>query len=144
MKSAHLDTNVMVSALLLKQSVARQAFDRVTSQGKLLVPQATVEELNQVLSRKEFDKYVLEDERLQYLTALVREASLIEITETVNECRDAKDNKFSELAVSAKAACIVSGDNDLLVLHPFRGIPILTPRQFLSQSFKISPDPADP
>lgn len=130
------DTNVVVSALLLKQSVARQVFDKALEQGQLLVSQATVEELNEVLRRKGFDKYVQEEERIQFITALVREALLVEITETITECRDPKDDKFLELAVSGKASCIVSGDNDLLVLHPFRGIPVLTPRQFLSHPWK--------
>ena len=130
------DTNVIVSALLLKQSVTRQAFDRAIEQGNLLVSQATTEELNEVLRRKGFDKYVTEDERIEFITALVREATLVEITETVTKCRDPKDHKFLELAVSGKATCIVSGDDDLLVLHPFRGIFVLTPRQFLNCSWE--------
>jgi len=132
------DTNVIVSALLLKQSVARQAFDKALTRGKLVLSQGTIEELNEVLRRKGFDKYVLEDERIEFIIALVREATLIEITEAVTECRDPKDNKFLELAVSGKATCIVSGDDDLLVLHPFRGIPVLTPRQFLSYPWEDS------
>ena len=46
-------------------------------------------------------------------------------------CRDPKDNQFLELAVNGQADFIVTGDEDLLVLHPFRAIPILTPRDFL-------------
>ncbi|MBI5829056.1 MAG: putative toxin-antitoxin system toxin component, PIN family [Chloroflexi bacterium] len=130
------DTNVIVSALLLKRSIVRQAFDKANEQGKLLVSQAMVEELNEVLRRKRFDKYVTEDERIEFITALVREAALVEIADTVTVCRDPKDNKFLELAVSGKATCIVSGDDDLLVLHPFRGIPVLTPRQFLDDSWE--------
>ncbi len=52
------DTSAIVSAVLLKQSVVRQAFDKAVEQGKLLVSQATVEEVNEVLRRKGFDKYV--------------------------------------------------------------------------------------
>ena len=126
------DTNVIVSALLLKRSIVRQACDKAFEQGKMLVSQAIVEELNEVLRRKGIDKYVTEDERTEFITALVREATLAEITDTVTECRDPKDDKFLELAVSGTATCIVSGDDDLLVLHPFRGIPVLTPRQFLA------------
>jgi putative PIN family toxin of toxin-antitoxin system len=124
------DTNVLVSALLLRESVPRQALDKALAQGKLLVSLATVEELNEVLGRGGFDRYVTENERI---TALVREAIVVDVTATVTvtDCRDSKDNKFLELAVSGGAACIVSSDDDLLVLHPFRGIPILTPRQFL-------------
>ena len=70
---------------------------------------------------------------MRFLVALLKEAEMVEIAETITDCRDAKDNKFLELAVSGKADCIVSGDADLLVLNPFRGIPILTPREFLTR-----------
>ena len=117
--------------MLLKRSVARQAFDKALEQGKLLVSRATIKELNVVIQRKEFEKYVSEFERIEFITTLIQQAILNEITKTINECRDPKDNMFLELAVSGEAVCIVSGDDDLLVLHPFREIPILTPRQFL-------------
>ena len=63
------DTNVSVSALLLKRSIVRQAFDKAIEQGKLLVSQAIVEELNELLRRKRFDKYVTEDGRIEFITA---------------------------------------------------------------------------
>lgn len=130
-----LDTNVIVSALLLKHSVSRQAFDTALGYGKLLLSLAIISELNDVLRRKQFDKYILEEERMQFLAVLVREATLVEITETIAECRDPKDDMFLELAISGQATCIVSGDKDLLILHPFRGIPILTPAAFLNHSW---------
>jgi putative PIN family toxin of toxin-antitoxin system len=125
------DTNVTVSALLLRHSLPRQVFDKALMKGRLLISPATVYELNRVLLRKSFDKYILEEERAEFLAALVREAILVEPDTQVGECRDPRDNKFLELAVSGQAACIVTGDSDLLVLNPFRGISILTPRQFL-------------
>ena len=63
----------------------------------------------------------------------MRDAELVEVTTVVTDCRDAKVNKFLELALDGKATHIVSGDEDLLVLHPFRGLPILTPQDFLAQ-----------
>ena len=56
---------------------------------------------------------------------------VVEITQTIRVCRDPKDDKFLELAVSGSATHIVSGDQDLLDLHPFRGISIVSPRRFL-------------
>jgi len=50
----------------------------------------------------------------------------------ITDCRDPKDNKFLELAVTANASCIITGDDDLLVLHPFRNIPILNASDFLN------------
>jgi predicted nucleic acid-binding protein len=49
----------------------------------------------------------------------------------VHACRDARDDKFLELAVNGRAAYIISGDADLLVLHPFRDIAIMTAAEFL-------------
>lgn len=85
------DTNVIVSALLIKDSVARQAFDRALELGKLIISQATVEEVNGVLRRQGFEKYLSEDERLEFLTALVREAVLVEVIEKLDVCRDPHD-----------------------------------------------------
>jgi putative PIN family toxin of toxin-antitoxin system len=55
----------------------------------------------------------------------------VEVTSLVSNCRDPKDNKFLELAIDGKATSIVTGDKDLLVLHPFRNINIVTPGAFL-------------
>lgn len=55
----------------------------------------------------------------------------VKIEENIRICRDPKDDKFLEVAVNGTATYIISGDNDLLVLHPFRAIPIVTPRTFL-------------
>ena len=128
------DTNVVVSALLLSGSVPRRAFDKAIDHGTILLSVPVILELADVLSRKKLNKYLLEDERMRFLVALLREAELVHITETITFCRDAKDDKFLELAVAGNASCIVSGDNDLLVLNPFRRIPIITPKEFLAYS----------
>ena len=128
---AVFDTNVTVSAALLPRSVPRQAFDRAQTQGRILISGPTAAELNEVLRRDRFDRYVGREKRLGFLASLVRTGEMVEVTEAISDCRDPKDNKFLELALSGEASHIVSGDQDLLVLHPFRGIPILTPRAFL-------------
>jgi putative PIN family toxin of toxin-antitoxin system len=125
------DTNVVVSALLIKASVARRSLDKARETGKILLSIDVIGELRNVLGRPDFDRYIDEEDRIAFFTLLVREADLIEITERITECRDPKDDKFLELAVNGKADMIVSGDRDLQVLHPFRDIPILSPRQFL-------------
>ena len=63
---------------------------------------------------------------------MVREAHAVEVTAVIAECRDPKDNKFLELAVSGGAGLIISSDADLLALHPFREVAILTPQAFLA------------
>lgn len=128
-----LDTNVLISTVLVPNSTSQAAFVKALQKGKLVHSLATLDELKQVLERKKFDKYISRDERIQFLTMLVRESLLVEISVNITACRDPKDNKFLELAVSADAKTIISGDDDLLVLHPFRDIKIISPRAFLMQ-----------
>ncbi len=130
------DTNAVISAALLKQSITRRAFDKAIEEGQLLLSLETIDELNRVLRRDDFEKYVTDDERMEFLAVLLREAAFVEVTVHIGECRDPQDNKFLELAVSGHATCIISGDKDLLVLHPFHSIPIVTPRDFLDEVWK--------
>jgi len=47
-------------------------------------------------------------------------------------CRDPDDDAVLALAVSASADLIVSGDNDLLVLEQFEGVPIVNTARALA------------
>ena len=131
------DCNAIVSALLISTSVPRRAFDTACSCGTILLSSPVLNEIDDVLRRPKLGKYLPENDKMQFLVALVREASIVEISESITDCRDPKDNKYLELAVSGLATCIVSGDQDLLVLNPYRDIPILTPRQFLDSEFTL-------
>jgi putative PIN family toxin of toxin-antitoxin system len=128
-----IDTNVAVSAVLLPLSVSRQAFDYVVLQAQLLVSEETLAELDEVFCRPKFNKYISQRLRLEFFAALVRKADVIQVTDVITDCRDNKDNKFLELAISGKASHIISGDNDLLVLNPFRDIIISSPATFLER-----------
>jgi len=69
---------------------------------------------------------VLTDDRRQEVLQFLTAAALwVEPAETVADCRDAKDNRYLELALAAGAGIIVSGDADLLVLDPWRGVGVL-------------------
>lgn len=127
-----LDTNVLVSALLFSQGKPRQAFDVAFARGHILTSLEMLRELDKVLTRPKFDRYLLREERERFLQAFIREATLVEVTEHVDVCRDPKDNAVLELAISGGAICIVTGDEDLLVLNPFRGIAITTPDRLLT------------
>lgn len=127
-----LDANMIISALLFKKSSPRQALDKARQQGIILMSQPIWSELCEVLARPKFDKYLTVQERQLFLLVFEQEVRFIDIQETINACRDPKDDKYLELAVSGQAKCIVSGDQDLLVLHPFREISIITVEQFLN------------
>jgi putative PIN family toxin of toxin-antitoxin system len=125
------DTNVLVSALLLPDSKPRQALDLALRKGKVLLSFAALAELYEVLSRKQFRRYVDDEDVRIFLAALTREAQWIDVDVQVTACRDPTDDKFLELAVSGRATHIVTGDSDLLALNPFQDIQILPAQSFL-------------
>lgn len=126
-----VDTNILVSRLLLPRSVPAQAVRRAVGEGRLLVSEATMGELAEVLARAKLDPYVSIEERQRFLRLLGRIAELVPILHRVEACRDPKDDKFLEVAVNGKAALIVSGDRDLLDVGRFQGIPIVTAAAYL-------------
>ena len=126
------DVNVIVSAMLSANSVPRAAFDRALNQGTILFSDALSEESRRVFARGRFDRYITLEERAEFFEGLISDAEFVEITESVQVCRDPKDDRILELAVNGDAAYIVTGDADLLVLNPFRGIESLRPADFLA------------
>jgi uncharacterized protein len=127
-----VDNNALVSRLLIPASVPGRAVRKAVDEARLLVSEATLEELADVLARPKFDPYVGIADRQEFLRLLGRVAELVPITFTVRACRDPKDDKFLELAINGRADLIVTGDRDLLELNPFRGIPIMTPAEYLA------------
>jgi uncharacterized protein len=91
---------------------------------------AVIAELSDVLSRPKCDRYVSAGDRLEFLAKTIRDAETVEVNLSITDCRDPKDNKFLELAVSGSATHLVTGDADLLALNPFRGITIVSPNDF--------------
>ena len=126
------DTNTLISAALFEGSTPDRAFRLALRRGALLASPETLAELAEVLFREKLDRYVTQDEREEFLGALVARAEIIQPSESVRACRDPKDDKFLDLALNGRATVIVSGDDDLLVLHPFRGISIVTAAIFVA------------
>jgi len=126
------DTNTLISSALIKNSTNSKAIDKAIALGTIAVSQSTFEEFTEVIFRKKFDKYFSGDEeRWSILNRLEANSKLFTPDTIVKDCRDPKDNKFLELAISANASCLITGDKDLLVLHPFRNIPILNAVDFI-------------
>ena len=126
-----LDTNALVSRLLTPDSIPGQAVRKAVEEGDILMSESTFFELADVLGRKKFDAYISIQDREEFLRMLGRIVEMVTILHTVHDCRDVKDNQILEVAVNGQAQVIVTGDEDLLVLHPFRDIPILKPADYL-------------
>jgi putative PIN family toxin of toxin-antitoxin system len=128
-----VDTNVLISRLLLPASVSGQAVRRAVDSGRLLVSEASMEELATVLGRPKFDPYLSIPDRQEFMRLLGRVAEMIPIVRVVRACRDPRDDKFLEVAVNGRADLVVTGDRDLLELDPFMGIGILTPAAYVAR-----------
>ena len=102
-----IDTNVLVSSILIKKSSSDFVLKKVRSLGTLLFSEATFQELQTTLSRSKFDRYVSLQVRSEFIFRLRLESELVEIVERVDLCRDEKDNKFLEVAINGKAEYLI-------------------------------------
>jgi putative PIN family toxin of toxin-antitoxin system len=128
-----IDTNALVSRLLLAQSVPARAVDRALKGMEVVVSEATVEELADVLAREKWNRYVSVEDRQEFIRRLLQICTLVPVLSEIDDCPDPTDNRFLALALDVSARVIVTGDRDLLALHPWRGVEILTPAEFLGR-----------
>jgi putative PIN family toxin of toxin-antitoxin system len=126
-----LDTNILVSAFLFPRSIPGRILDAVLGGHRLLMSITVAAEVIDVMRREKFDSFLSVERRDELVASLIRDSELIETATTITSCRDLKDNKILELAVDGNASVIVTGDSDLLTLHPFQKIAIISPRNFL-------------
>src|SRR6202048_2340412 len=126
-----VDTNVLVSRLILPQSLPAKALSRAELEARLLISEATMYELADALARPKFDRYVSVEDRKGFLQLLGHIAEFVPVIQLVRECRDPKDDKFLDVALNGRADVIITGDADLLALHPWRRVAILSPAGYL-------------
>ena len=134
-----VDTNLWVSYLLKPNSLIASQLDTIQLEETLLYSSATLEELSEVLSRAKFAKYVDREDVRAFMMAFIETGEHVAVTRKINACRDPRDDKFLELAVSGQADVILTGNDDLLALHPFEEIPILRMREFSERRNSIQP-----
>ena len=131
-----LDTGILISGLIRPRG-SISAVMQALRDGKyrVLYSNETLIELVDVLGRDIFHtKYHITTEDISTLLQLIRlRGEAVVVSRHVQDCRDPKDNKFLETTLSGSADCIVTGDQDLLVPHPYQGIPILQAADFLSR-----------
>lgn len=131
-----VDTNVLLSAALSPLGTAAQLLDHLLRDGALLFSTATFEEFQTRLWKPKFDRYLSMETRRALLRDLDASAFWVEIPAAIAAqkfSRDPADDAFVHTALAAQANRIVSGDDDLLCLHPLGEIQILTPRAALAE-----------
>jgi putative PIN family toxin of toxin-antitoxin system len=129
-----IDTNVFLSGLFSATSAPARAVERAVCEHQVLASKATLRELAAKLLSPKFDRYVARERRMALLDRLAPNLVMVEIVQRIRACRDPKDDSFLELAVNGSANLVVTGDRDLLSLHPFRGIDILSPSAYLERT----------
>jgi len=124
-----VDTNVLISAIIFSGETPRACLRHVLGHHEIIFSNETFAEFKKILLSDKFyrDKFL----RYTYVKTIENRGKFVETFHTFKDCRDAKDNMILEAAVSGKADYIITGDKDLLVLSPFRGITILSPGEFL-------------
>ncbi len=126
-----IDTNVLISGLLSATSTPAQAVDKAVTKAQLVATTETLRELIRKLHSPKFDRYVRRERRDALLERVASLVEIVEVLQAIRASRDPKDDKFLEAAVNGRADVIVTGDEDLLDLNPFRGIAIVTPAAYL-------------
>jgi uncharacterized protein len=128
-----LDTNTLVSAFLFAGSVPARVLEYVLGGHTLLMSLELAAELAEVFRRDRFDRYLSLARREELVAGAIRQSKFIVTSTRIVVCRDDKDNQVLELAVDGNATAIITGDSDLLALHPFQDILIVRPREFLDR-----------
>lgn len=128
------DASSVVSAALREDSVPERALLRAEETDVFALSAEVDAEIASVLERPRFATAVSAARRAYILDVLRDGAVWFNPAERVTDCRDAKDNKYLELALTSGAWAVISGDADLLVLHPWRGVQILRPADYLAMA----------
>lgn len=129
-----VDANVLIRALIKPDGTVGPVLKRLRRQNYLFVYSRPMldELLNKLMLPRIRVKYHLDPDVIQTLLEVIaRNGMYVEPTGRISVCRDVKDNMILEAAIAGRADCIVSTDEDLIVLSPYEGIPVVSPAQFL-------------
>lgn len=127
-----IDTNLLVSAVLIEGNTPDIGIRTIEESGGILVfSMETFEELETVLMRPKFDRYVFREERRKVLSLFESTGDFVLPVKKFTHCRDIKDNKFLDVAVAGDVEFLITGDKDLLILKEIENIPIMQMSDFL-------------
>lgn len=136
-----IDTNVLLSAALAPRGAPAELVDRLLAEGVLVFSQATFDELASRIWKPRFDRYLPIEHRKRLLHELSACAVWVDVPPDIGRqsfSRDAKDDAFVHTAMAAGVSRLVSGDDDLLCLHPLGVLHILSPRAALDEIRQLS------
>lgn len=124
-----LDTNVVIAAFIARGACS-DLFERVVNEHELILSPFILEEFERVMTRK----FGLDGNRVARAVALLRRKGIVVEPVPLDSpvCRDPDDDQILALAREDGVRFLVTGDDDLLALDAFEGVPIISPRQLLT------------
>ncbi len=128
-----IDTSVVISSLLQPEGNSRRAFVVALWDCSPIMSLQTLGELLAVVQRPKFKHKIDANDLMEILDLIATKSENIMVTSALAVCRDSKDDMFLNLAIDGKADILLTRDPDLLVLHPFRNISIVSPTDFLKR-----------
>ena len=137
------DTSTLIGAMLGPASIPRLALFEAFRGSEVCTSIEALSELEAVLGRAKFNKYLDADRRLQFLEIVKARSVLCAVdgastAQAAGVCRDPKDSLFLALAHACEAQVLISSDEDLLILHGWSGIAIMKPASFVDTIQKLS------
>jgi putative PIN family toxin of toxin-antitoxin system len=133
---------VLLSSALSPDGAPAVLVDRLLLHGRLVFSKATFAELESRMWKPKFDCYLPIERRQRLLRDFDASALWVEVLPALAAqrfSRDTSDDAFIHAALAAGACRLVSGDDDLLCLHPLETLHILTPRAALDELNQGSP-----
>lgn len=130
------DTNVLISAALVKNSATENSLKKALEFGLLAFSKQTLNELIEILKRPKIEKYLKESERKEFLETITSVSKFFIPINHFEICRDPKDNIFLDLIFESRADYLITGDQDLLVLDSFETAKIISPSDFSAMRFE--------
>lgn len=134
-----VDTNILISLFMGRQSA--ELIEAIVNEDIVLISsREQISEIKRVLAYPKLAKHFTPEIRDDIVFLVATMAELVLLANDISDCRDPKDNFILEMAVNGKADFIVSGDEDIRSLNPYRGVSILDLNEFKK---KISMDKED-
>ena len=124
-------TNILISSVFWRGNPYEVVKRGILGEYQLVISAEILDEV----ANKLRNKFQFPEESIQELIdILMTYCHIVEVTSKFDVVRDKKDNKIIECAFDGKVDYIVTGDPDLLVLKEFRGIKIVTAKDFLAET----------
>lgn len=123
------DTNIFISGLVIPGSLAEKAiFKIIEGKDSLLISKDIINEVLSVLS----SKFERDREALSHVAVTLTEiAELVKPSKRVKIFKDEPDNRILECAISGKADFLVTGDKEMLQLREYKGVKIISLKEYL-------------